>query len=100
MLGQPSDKFAWGADVVVSQCMLCKHLDRSPGSAAVCAAFPGAIPQEILRNEVDHRKPYVDPATGRVADKGIALDRSITFEPQSGLAPEALDVLYRHLDQL
>jgi hypothetical protein len=70
-LGSPSDKFAWGADVLLSQCMLCKRLDPDAPNA-VCAAFPGQIPQEIMSNEVDHRKPWIDPETGLPGDQGIA----------------------------
>lgn len=94
-----SDKFTWGpGDVVLSQCAYCKHL--ADGPAAVCAAFPGAIPADILANETDHRKPWIDPDTGEPGDMGIPLERSIIFEPREGIHPAALAALYRHLDQL
>jgi hypothetical protein len=94
-----SDKFAWGpGDVVLSQCAVCKHLGDGP--VAYCAAFPGAIPVEILHNEVDHRKPWTAPETGQPGDMGIPLERSITFEPREGIHPAALAALYRDLDQI
>ena len=35
-------------------CNRCRH--RMPG--AKCKAFPNGIPDEILFNQADHRKPY------------------------------------------
>jgi hypothetical protein len=40
------DRLSWGPDVVLTQCMLCKHDAKGPHN--VCAAFPGQIPPEIL----------------------------------------------------
>lgn len=48
------------ADLNVSQCVLCRH--ARPGGG--CAAFPGAIPDAILLNRHDHRRPY--PGDGGV----------------------------------
>jgi hypothetical protein len=31
---------------------------RLPTTGAICAAVPEGIPLPILRNQVDHRKPY------------------------------------------
>jgi hypothetical protein len=96
-----SDKFTWEpgeGEVVLPQCALCKHLDRA-NPVAACAAFPGAIPPSILRNEADHRVPWIDPVTDLPGDRGIPLERSITFEPLEGVAPAALEALYRHLDR-
>jgi hypothetical protein len=93
-----SDKFVYsGGDFVASQCAYCKHL--APGRAAACAAFPSAIPDEVLHNEVDHRRPWIDPATGEPGDMGVPLERSITFEPRGGVTPDALAALYRRLDR-
>ena len=44
-------------------CLNCEHLVRKPdGRKAVfplrCTAFPQGIPQEIVRNEADHREPF------------------------------------------
>lgn len=92
-----SDYFAWGARILLSQCMLCKH--RVAG-ARVCKAFLGHIPDEIADNEVDHRKPWIDPMTGEAGDQGFDLNGSILFEPGEGINPVTLSVLYRHLDSL
>ena len=48
----------------VSQCSTCTHF-RSPFSrpdgdftgGPFCAAFPGGIPESVLRNQLDHRQP-------------------------------------------
>ena len=47
----------------VSQCLMCRR-DRMDGT---CEAYPEGIPQEILRNDVDHNEPF----------KG---DQGLTFE--------------------
>jgi len=48
-------------------CMWCKRLDKDgPG----CEAFPDGIPDEILDNQVDHRKP-------------VDGDRGLQFKPKS-----------------
>lgn len=41
----------------VSQCMRCARLDKNSDEAR-CEAFPDGIPDAILANDVDHRKPY------------------------------------------
>ena len=48
----------------VSQCSVCAHF-KSPldekdmdTAAPFCDAFPTAIPEEILANQADHRKPF------------------------------------------
>ena len=49
------DKFIWQAgDTDISLCAYCRHLK----GGAVCAAYPAGIPEKILNNEHDHRKPY------------------------------------------
>ena len=47
-------------------CMLCKHLSEDGIS---CTAFPDTIPQDILANVFDHRKPFPG-------------DNGILFEPK------------------
>ena len=47
-------------------CLLCKHLNKDGIS---CNAFPDAIPQDILANVFDHRKPWPG-------------DNGILFEPK------------------
>jgi hypothetical protein len=58
---------------VVPQCFRCRHF--RPGY--VCAAFPdgNGIPNPILQNEHDHRRPYPG-------------DNGVRFEPKPGPFPE------------
>lgn len=78
-----SDYFS--GPLVVSQCTLCRH--RSDvGPSLACAAFPNRIPDEFLNNRVDHRAPHPD-------------DQGVRFEPRTGVAPEALRMLYATLDR-
>ena len=53
-------------------CEECKHqyIDNKKRIYA-CNAYPNGIPMEIIRNIVDHRKPY----------KG---DNGIQYEPKEG----------------
>ncbi len=50
-------------EVTLSQCVYCEHKRKG----AVCAAFPGGIPDAILLNEHDHREPY--PGDGGIRFK-------------------------------
>jgi hypothetical protein len=92
------DKFVRGADVVLTQCVYCKHIVKGP--VPVCSACPGSIPPEILSNDVDHRRPWLDPATGQPGDEGGPLAGSILFEPRPEIPPAALATLFRYLDRL
>ena len=47
-------------------CSLCKHRNKDGIS---CTAFPDVIPQDILANVFDHRKPFPG-------------DNGIQFEPK------------------
>lgn len=97
-MSERSDKFTWGpGDVALPQCGFCRHW--ADGSSGACAAFPGRIPDEIRLNAYDHRRPWIDPETGEPGDEGVALERSITFEPAEGVHPDALAALYRALDE-
>jgi hypothetical protein len=89
---------SWGAETLLTQCLLCKH--RAAGPHLVCAAFPNSIPPEIAANDFDHRQPWIDQSTGQPGDQGVPLKGSILFEPRAGINPVTLDVLYRHLDAL
>jgi hypothetical protein len=40
------------------QCINCSHFDLESIEAMRCRAFPGGIPEDILRNSCDHREPY------------------------------------------
>ena len=59
------ERFTWRRGAIdISQCVECKH--GSTGSA--CRAFLLGIPDRILENNHDHRKPYPG-------------DNGIRFEP-------------------
>jgi hypothetical protein len=88
------DRMAWDPSQVLPQCVYCRHSGTSGG----CAAFPGGIPPEIRRNQVDHRKPYL--VDGVPADTGVRGDRSILFEPEPVIRPDVLAPLHRILDAL
>jgi|TARA_Y100000401_G_scaffold98144_1_gene85809 hypothetical protein len=48
-------------------CNKCKH--KNPNSIT-CKAYPKGIPDEIIFDKVDHRKPYIE-------------DNGIVFEPKT-----------------
>ena len=60
-------------DIIIPQCTTCKHLRDtfSDDGGNTCEAFPDGIPLQILRNELDHRKP-------------IAGDNGIQYEALKG----------------
>lgn len=74
-------------DRPASQCWLCAHADASDDPKPTCKAFPGGIPPEIRRNEVDHRA-------------SLDGDDGTTFEPDGDADGRALKRLYQHLDSL
>ena len=39
------------------QCTFCKHFEDFKGLLGLCTAFPEGIPNEIVKNEVDHKLP-------------------------------------------
>jgi len=45
----------------LGQCGVCKHYEYE---TATCAAFPGGIPEEILKNEWDHHRAWPDGDNG------------------------------------
>lgn len=65
-----TERFGWqaGDRLRVSQCVFCRHAHTS---GPTCDAFPKGIPDEILRNEHDHRQPFIG-------------DHGIRFEPDPG----------------
>lgn len=81
------ERWVWTCDqVTLSQCAFCAHLGTE-GDSAVCTAFPAAIPQAILSNLVDHRRP-------------LPGDQGVRFEPRLGVKQWALDRLYATLAQV
>jgi hypothetical protein len=86
-------------DPLPSQCLLCDHRDLGE-TGAFCRAFTSIIPLAIQLNRFDHRKPWIDPDTGQPGDTGVSGERSITFQPLSGVYAHLLKALYRHLDGL
>lgn len=53
-----------GADAVtitMPMCMFCSHLRRDNQQGNFCDAFPDGdgIPGDIMRNEADHRRPFI-----------------------------------------
>ncbi len=97
-MSDATDRMTWGSEAVLSQCLYCKHLAAGPAFA--CSAFPSVIPPEIVANEVDHREPWIDPATGAAGDKGVPDVASITFEPRSNVPAPALISLFNYLDKI
>ena len=84
-----SDRFTMQpGGVILSQCLYCRHYAGGT-FGAVCAAFPNQIPQDVLDNQVDHRRPYPD---GQEAD--------VLFEPRADVDPATLAPLLRTLDAL
>ena len=53
-----------------------------------------------MANEFDHRKPWIDPKTGRPGDEGVLLAGSILFEFDANIMPEARDTITHYLDEL
>lgn len=59
-------------------CLYCRHIEYSyesgrGGPGISCAAFPDGIPDLIVENEVDHRKP-------------VPGDNGIQFEPHDDIS--------------
>lgn len=80
------DRFTWkDGDLVLPQCLLCKHYDTQ-AKQALCTAFPRGIPTEILANEADHRR--------------ILAGEPFHFEPRANASDASLKTLYRFLDNL
>jgi hypothetical protein len=81
-----SGKFTWSAgDVAMTQCVYCRHLVTGAFGAG-CRAFPGGIPQEIVANDFDHRRPHPDEV------------EPVHFEPRHSLDPISLQTLVMSLD--
>lgn len=72
---------------ILSQCAYCARADDSGAIPLACTAFPSGIPDTILRNQVDHRKP-------------VDGDQGFQFQLRKGLAPGAGVVVARTLDKI
>ena len=44
--------------LVAPICLGCSHFREQDGAKFSCDAYPGGIPEQIIRSEVDHRQPY------------------------------------------
>lgn len=55
---------------ILPQCFSCKHLEED--APMHCAAFPEEIPDDIVYNKFDHRKPHED-------------DHGVRFEALEGM---------------
>lgn len=76
----------------MSQCGACAHF-RSPFSredgdfsgGPFCEAFPAGIPDEVFRNQLDHRQPIA-------GDHGVRWESNGQPFPAYAFAPERLGV--------
>jgi hypothetical protein len=59
-------------------------------TTAVCAAFPSAIPDDILANRTDHRKPY----------PGGQEDPAVLYTPDPAADPRNVAAVLSALDAL
>jgi Zn ribbon nucleic-acid-binding protein len=51
-----ADRFVWKeGDITSSQCVRCRHKHTT---GATCDTFPNGIPDAILTNVHDHRRPF------------------------------------------
>jgi hypothetical protein len=74
-----------GRGAVVSQCLSCKHLHAD--RAWTCDAVPAGIPDRIVANRGDHRRPW-------------AGDHGIRFESRPDTTADYLRRLGAELDGL
>jgi hypothetical protein len=80
-------KFVWGPDdLIPTQCALCDRYG-SGRIVAVCQAFPGSIPADIMANRADHRRPFEG-------------DQGLRFRPRADAEPGMLARLFASLDEL
>jgi hypothetical protein len=81
-----SDRFEDTADFVVTQCCYCRHANKT-ADPPTCTAYPSGIPDAILTNRADHRKPQPG-------------DHGIRFEADTGVGAAALARLNEALDKV
>lgn len=60
---------------IVPMCLWCKHYHTGRGHGPQCDAYPEEIPDEIIMNRFDHRKPHK-------GDGGIMFEPLSSFEPR------------------
>lgn len=77
--GMPQLNTHPGYPAYESQCDSCAHYDALTNT---CEAFPDKIPDEIIKNEFDHRKPHP-------GDNGIQFLQEDESTPYN-LPPKAL----------
>ena len=63
-----------------SDCFACRHLRLSPAGGLACAAFPRAIPADLLEGRAQHRQPYPG-------------DNGVRFQPDPDAPADALEEL-------
>lgn len=66
-------------------CFCCRHRGQKGPNGLTCEAFPDGIPEAILRNQVDHRRP-------------VEGDRGITFESREDAPDDILTEIKGSLD--
>ncbi len=72
--------------MVIELCLFCKHDRTDKGEVPHCVAFPGEIPQTIMRMDHDHRQPFPG-------------DRGIRFELDPNLDPKMLAIYREHYER-
>jgi hypothetical protein len=88
MSARRDDRFSGPAEAYTpSQCAVCRHLVGG-GSIPVCPAFPNHVPEPILMNAFDHRRPHPDEY------------RAVRFEPSPSADPAAVARVTAVLDGL
>lgn len=84
-MDESSEKYL--AQPIFSQCAYCEHADDSGAIPLACTAFPGGIPDEVLRNQVDHRGP-------------VPGDQGIRFQFRRDLKPDVISIVAKTLDAI
>jgi hypothetical protein len=65
------------AMINTSDCHYCVHAEIGKDGSAACSAFPGGIPEPILRGDVKHDQPYP-------GDHGILFEPVVASGPGAG----------------
>lgn len=70
----------------LSPCLLCRHFDRAHRAGYRCAAFPVAIPEQVVAGTSFHNRP-------------IAGDGGIRFEVAEDVSPKMAEALKKWMQQ-